>query len=192
MSTPARRPVARWALVSSAAAPVLLIGGWQLGAARQPGGFDAVRDTISALAAEGATDRWIMTAGLAGLGICHVVTALGLRPAAVPGRVVLAIGGAATFTVAVFPTPEVGSSTVHVVAAGIGFGTLAIWPALARYPGRMLSIGAAVVLLGLLGWFMAEYFGGGPRVGLSERALAGAQALWPLAAVLLTMRLGRS
>jgi hypothetical protein len=47
---------------------------------------------------------------------------------------------------------------------------------------------AASGLLGLLGWFGLEFFSDGPRIGLSERVLAGAQALWPLAAVLLARR----
>jgi hypothetical protein len=44
--------------------------------------------------------------------------------------------------------------------------------------------GAAGVLLGLLVWFGAELIGGGLQVGLAERVLAGAQAVWPLAVVL--------
>jgi hypothetical protein len=44
--------------------------------------------------------------------------------------------------------------------------------------------GAAGVLLGLLVWFGAELIGGGRQVGLAERVLAGAQAVWPLAVVL--------
>ncbi len=186
------RTVPRWALVSAASAPVLLIGGWQLAAAHQPGGFDPVSQTISALAAHGATDRWIMTTGLAGVGACHVITALGLRPAAVAGRVLLAVGGAATVAVAAFPQPVTGASTVHVTAAAIAFPALALWPALTwqrgTQPGRAVSLAAASGLLGLLGWFGLEYLGSGARIGLAERALAGAQALWPLAAVLLARR----
>jgi len=173
----------------------MLIGGWTLGAARQPVGFDSVRDTISALAASGASDRWIMTTGLAGLGVCHVVTALGLRPAALSGRLLLATGGVATFLVAVFPQPAGGSSPVHVLAAAAAFGALSVWPALAWRRGwrgllrPAVSIGAAVALLGLLGWFTAEvYGGGGDLVGLTERLLAGSQALWPLAVVLVARR----
>ncbi len=185
-------------MLSAAGAPVLLIGGWTLAARRQPGDFDSTTETISALAAYGATDRWIMTTGLAGLGACHVITALGLRPAALPGRLVLAAGGLATVLVAGFPQPVEGSSTAHVLAAGVAFPALSVWPALAwrRGPSRPgvarlrpgVSIGAAAVLLGLLGWFAAELYGGGGRLGLSERMLAGAQALWPLAAVLLARR----
>lgn len=182
--------VPRATVLSAAAAPVLLIGGWTLAAARQPGGFDSTTETISALAASGAADRWIMTTGLAGLGACHVVTALGLRPAALPGRLVLAAGGLATVLVAAFPQPDGGSSSAHVLAAAVAFPALSVWPTLAWRRGsrrlpRGISIGASVVLLGLLGWFGAELHGGGTRLGLSERVLAGAQALWPLAAVLL-------
>lgn len=182
------RPVPLWAVVSATAAPVLLIGGWTVAAARQPSDFDSVRDTISALAAHGATDRWVMTTALAGLGACHVVTALGLRPAALPGRVALAIGGLANIAVAAFPQPDSGSSPAHVRAATVGFVALALWPALAARRDRPVPFGlslpvaltAAGALLAVLGWFGSELYGDGDYVGLSERALAGAQALWPL------------
>jgi hypothetical membrane protein len=171
---------------------MLLIGGWQLAAGRQPGGFDPVRQTISALAARGATDRWIMTTGLAGVGVCHVITALGLRSAAVPGRLLLAIGGAGAVSLAVLPQPVTGDSTAHIAAAAIVFPALSLWPALAARHGATpvpaVWLAAAAGLLGLLGWFGFEFLGEGPRLGLSERALAGAQALWPLAAVLLARR----
>lgn len=184
--------VPRWALWSAASAPVLLIGGWEFAAARQPGNFDPVRQTISALAAHGATDRWIMTTGLAGVGVCHVVTALGLRPAAPAGRLLLAAGGAAAVAVATLPQPSDGESTGHLVAAGVTFSALSLWPAVAWRrgvrPARAGWLGAAAGLLGLLGWFGLEFFTEGPRIGLSERVLAGAQALGPLAAVLLVNR----
>jgi len=186
------RPLPWWAVLSATAAPVLLIGGWTVAAIRQPAEFDSVRDTISALAAYGANDRWIMTTGLAGLGVCHVVTALGMRPAALPGRMMLAIGGLATIAVAAFPQPEVGSSPAHVRAATVGFVALAGWPALAWRRGGPVPFGlsfpvataAAVALLGLTCWFATELYGDGDLVGLSERMTAGAQALWPLVVVI--------
>lgn len=191
------RTVPWWAALSSSAAPTVLIGGWTVAAARQPDGFSSVRDTISALAAHGATDRWIMTAALAGLGACHAVTALGLRQAAVPGRIVLGIGGLATTAVAAFPQPDGGSSPAHVGAAAIGFATLALWPALAWRRDRPMpfglslpvALGASGVLIGLLGWFASELYGDGDAIGLSERMVAGAQALWPLAVVISARRL---
>ena len=45
-----------------------------------------------------------------------------------------------------------------------------------------------MALLGLLGWFATELYGDGGLIGLSERVLAGSQALWPLAVVLLARR----
>jgi uncharacterized protein DUF998 len=179
-------------VLSSACAPVLLIGGWQLAAARQSAGFDPVRQTISALAGRGATDPWIMTTALAGVGVCHVVTAAGLRPVAAPGRLLFATGGAATVALATLPQPITGDSSAHVAAASVAFVALSLWPVLAveggAGPGRAVWLSAAAGLLGLLGWFGIEFFGEGPRIGLSERVLAGAQALWPLAAVLLARR----
>jgi hypothetical membrane protein len=182
--------------VSAALAPVFLIGGWTLAATLQPPGYRSVRDTISALAGFGATDRWLMTSALALLGLCHTVTALGLRPAAPAGRVLLAAGGVATVLVAAFPLPRTGGSRPHEVAAGIAFAVLALWPALSwrtasAAPGLrpVVAVAAAVVLLGLVGWFGVELFRDGTRVGLAERLAAGAQSVWPLV-VVLTARSG--
>ena len=49
-------------VLPAAGAPVLLVGGWTVAAGLQPGSFSQVADTISALAAYGATDRWVITA----------------------------------------------------------------------------------------------------------------------------------
>jgi len=180
-----------WALASSSAAPLLLGGGWTLAEARQPPGYNPIRDTISALAAHGASDRWIMTSALAGLGGCHIVTAAGLRPARLSGRVILAGGGAATLMVAAFPQPAHGNSVAHTVAATLAFVALGIWPVFAARSRlvapllmRPASAAASAVLLGLIVWFAAELHGG--QRGLAERAAAGAQALWPLAVVVTT------
>jgi hypothetical membrane protein len=192
-----RERVPWWGLVSSAAAPVLLIGGWSLAANRQAEPFDSVAGTISALAAYGAGDRWVMTTALAGVGLCHLTTALALRPLAARGRVVLGTGGAATLLVAAFPLPDGdGGSAPHTVAAAVAFLALSAWPALAwrrgaRWPAparRDVAVGAATVLMGLLGWFAAELAADDGRVGIAERVTAGAQALWPLAAVVLSRR----
>uniref|UniRef100_UPI0028EE30D3 DUF998 domain-containing protein n=1 Tax=uncultured Cellulomonas sp. TaxID=189682 RepID=UPI0028EE30D3 len=115
--------VPRRALASAIAAPVAMIGGWTLAAAQQPT-FDPVQETISALAASTASDPWIMTAGLAVTGVAHVVTAAALRPVPRRARVLHAIGGAATFAVALLPVDA--APQAHGIAAGIGFGALAL------------------------------------------------------------------
>ncbi len=177
-----------WARVSASLAPVLLIGGWTLAASRQPGGFDSGVRTISELAALDATDRWVMTAGIAGTGVCHLVTALGLRPAARPGRLLLAAGGVASVLVAVFPLPAGGGgSSAHSVVAFGAFVLLTVW---APYAGvrddaapwglrRRVALGAGVGLGALTLGFFASVALGATEVGLTERLAAGAQALWP-------------
>ena len=64
-----------WVAVPAITAPVALIGGWSLAQAHQPRAYDPLRDTISALAARPATDSWIMTTGLALLGLSYVAAA---------------------------------------------------------------------------------------------------------------------
>lgn len=181
-----------WARASSLLAPVLLIGGWTLAAALQPGGFDSSVRTISDLAAIDAGDRWVMTLGIGGTGLCHVVTALGLRPAARPGRVLLALGGVATVLVALFPLPGGGgSSGAHSAVAFVSFVLLTVW---APYAGvrdaeapwglrRRTALVAGAVLGALTLLFFATVVAGATDVGLTERLAAGAQALWPAAVV---------
>ncbi len=175
-----------WTPFSATLAPVALIGGWSLAAARHSGGFDATSGTISALAAHGADDRWIMTTGLVLLGGAHVATALGLTEARPAGRVVLAAGGVSAVLVAVFAQP----SPAHVPVATTSFLALTVWPALAAVPGLRTGWVAAGVLAALMAWFGLVL--DGPRVGLAERVVAGAQALWPLAAVLAVRRRRRA
>jgi hypothetical membrane protein len=172
----------RWAVLSSLLAPVALIGGWTVAAAVHPG-FDQVRYTISALAAVGAPHRWIMTTGLAVVGVCHVVTAAGLPDARTAGRVLLAVGGVASIAVAALPQPANG----HELAAAVVFGALSIWPAVAAAPdARSARLATAVFLVCLAGFGLALLTD--HLVGLSERVLAGAQVCWPAVAVLVSRR----
>ena len=105
-------------------------------------------------------------------------------------------GGVATVLVAANPEPAGGSSLPHAAWAAVSFVALTAWPLAARKRGPLVpaalrpavSAGATGVLLGLLVWFGAELVGGGRQVGLAERVLAGAQALWPLAVVLACRR----
>jgi hypothetical protein len=55
-------------VISSAAAPVLLVAAWTVAAILQPGSFDSVGDSVSALAADGAASRWVMTLAFAAAG----------------------------------------------------------------------------------------------------------------------------
>jgi len=160
-----------------------------LAASRQPTGYNPVRDTISSLAAQGATDRWVMTAALLAVGVCDVVTGAGLNPARWAGRLTLMVGGVATMLVAAFPQPLRGNGVDHTIAATVAFTTLAVWPIMAvrrRAGVAVLSLPFAVcaslVTLGLLTWFTLEIHGS--HRGLAERAAALSEVLWPLVVAL--------
>jgi len=194
------RSVPWWGLVSSAVAPVLLACGWAVAAGLQPGSFDAVSQTISALAADGAADRWVMTGALLGVGACYVLTGLALRPAAPAGRLILIAGGIACILVAANPEPtEGGGSLAHGVWATSCFIALTVWPAASWRRGSgvpwglrpAVSVSAAAVMVCLLVWFETELITGSGQAGLAERILAEAQAGWPLI-VVLTAAAGRT
>jgi hypothetical protein len=175
-----------------------MIGGWTLAASRQES-FDGVRETISALATSAVASPAIMTAGLALTGVAHVVTAAGLRPIPRPGRALHALGGAATLVVALLPVDRWPQA--HGVAAGVGFVALALWPAASwrrgapGVEGPRVALTAAGALLVLLAVFVAELQAltpdEGAATGLTERLVAGAQALWPLVVVVALRRRAR-
>lgn len=186
-----RDDVPWWAVASAVAAPVAMIGGWTLAQSQQES-FDPVRATISDLATQSSTAPWIMGVGLALTGVAHLVTAAGLRPVPRAGRVLHALGGAATLAVAAFPSDAWPQA--HVAAAGIGFGALTLWPAWARRSGAAgvlrpaVALAATAVLAALLVAFLLELWRvtptDGRATGLTERLLAGAQAIWPLVVAL--------
>jgi hypothetical membrane protein len=186
------RSVPWWGVISAVAAPVVLIGGWTVAAGLQPH-FDPVSDTVSDLAAIGATDRWVMNLVFVLVGLCYIVTALALRPAKTSGRLILIGGAVAGMMVAANPEHAGGFGSVpHFVWASIGLAGLTLWPAGAAKRGpaapwalRPQAAAAAIaVLFGLLAWFGTELILGGHQVGLAERFVGAAQAAWPLTVVL--------
>jgi hypothetical protein len=187
------RDVPWWGVVSSAAAPVLMVAGWTVAAGLQPHSFDPVAQTVSALAAPGAVDRWVMTLAFAVVGACDFATGLALRPARATGRLILMGGAVAGLLVAANPEqPGTNFPLPHMIWAAIGCAALVAWPAGAWRRGPSVpwglrpavSAGAVVVLLALLAWFAAELITGSGEAGLAERVFGAGQALWPLAVVM--------
>jgi hypothetical protein len=175
--------VPRWAVVTAATAPALLVVGFLVAAILQPVSYDPLRDTISALAARGAADPWVMTAAIAAVGVCYLATALGLSPVRRAGRLALAGGGVATLSIAAFPTPLHGYSGPHAVAVIAASTTMCAWSVLAahrQHRARLLTFGpnvaASALTFGLIMWFTLEINGG--DLGLAERCAAVAPALW--------------
>jgi hypothetical membrane protein len=194
------RDVPWWGVVSSVAAPVLMITGFTVAASVQPR-FDPVADTVSALAAPGATDRWVMTLTFLVVGICYVLTGLALRPAGGAGRLILVTGSLAGMLVAVNPISADDAYPVrHILWASIGLAALTTWPAGAWRRGPSVPWGlrpavaaaAVAVLLALLAWFAVELVTGAGQIGLAERVTGVAEAAWPLAVVLSCLRRARA
>lgn len=188
---PTLRRVPWWAVVSAVVAPVALTGGW-LWAGGSTRGYDPVRATISDLAAADAPTHWLMTTALVVTGLAHIVTAVGMRPADVAGRVLLAVGGVATLLVAWIPNTVSGRNVVgHMIVTYLAFAMLSVWPAviavnrpdapfvLRRRFGQVV----ALVLIALVLVTIADIVTDGATLGLRERLLATAQALAPLAVV---------
>ncbi|WP_086846470.1 DUF998 domain-containing protein [Streptomyces coeruleofuscus] len=189
------RSVPKWALLSSACAPAVLIIGWMVAAALQGPAYDPAAQTISVLAAPGGSGYWVMTGAFIALGTCHLLTAWGLRPAAAPGRVALAAGGASALVVALVPAPSSGGSLSHGSVAVIGFIVLAAWPVLAARTGDSVpwalrplpSLGATAVMAVGAAWFLLELHLHGVA-GVAERAVTTLQSVWPFVVALSCLR----
>jgi hypothetical protein len=187
----AERAVPWWGVLSAAAALVFLVGGCTAATVLQPSSFNWLASTVSALTVRGAVDPWVMTAAFALTGACEMATALALRPAAMPGRLILAAAGVASVLVAAHPE-HVGGSPAHGLWAAVAFGALIAWPigAWGRGPsvpwGLRSPVSAAAVgtLLALLGWYLTELTTKGGLTGLAERVMGVAEVGWPLAVVL--------
>ena len=89
------RTAHQWAIVSAGLAPVLLTGGYLVSGALQPASYSPVRETISAMADQNGTDRWVMTGGIFLVAGCYLVTAAGLTGVRVSARALLAVAGMA-------------------------------------------------------------------------------------------------
>ncbi|MEV8554182.1 DUF998 domain-containing protein [Streptomyces glaucescens] len=191
------RPVPTWALVPSGCAPLVLVAGWTVAALPEGPAYDPVTQTISVLAAYGAAGFWVMTGALAALGVCHLLTAWALRPAARAGRLALGGGGVAALAVAVVPVPGSGGSLRHGSLAAAGFALLALWPLLAADRRGTavpwgLRPGPALLATALMGagavWFLVEARQLGGAIGVAERVVTFLQSVWPFVVVTSCLR----
>jgi hypothetical protein len=78
----AGQPIPGWAVGTASLTPVVLVGGWLIAGALQPASYSPMRQTMSVLAGQSGTDRWVMTATLLLVGSCQIATGAGLLPSA--------------------------------------------------------------------------------------------------------------
>ena len=176
----------RWAVIPAGLAPVLLTGAYLVAGLLQPASYSPVRETISVMAGQAGTDRWVMTGGIVLTGGCYLVTAAGLTGVRASARALLAVAGMAGVGIAASPEPARGPTPRHLAWAVLGAVTIAVWPAFAarRAAPRPLILGgcgsAAVtaVFVALLGWVFIETRDGSV-LGLAERLTSSVQTCWP-------------
>ena len=127
-SSPAARP---WAIISAGLAPILLTGAYLMAGILQPASYSPVRTTISVMAGQAGTDRWVMTGGIVLTGGCYLVTAAGLTGVRASARALLAVAGLAGIGIAASPEPARGATPRHLAWTVLGAVTIAVWPAFA-------------------------------------------------------------
>jgi hypothetical membrane protein len=188
-----------WAIVSAALTPALLVIAFLIGDALQPTSYSPIRQTMSVLAGQGATDSWVMAGALFLIGGCQLATAVGLTSVRLPARVLLVVTGLCSIGVAASPEPATGPGVRHLVCAALCAATTAAWPALIarRTPQRPLILNVRVcvavtaVFAVLLCWVVIETQGGND-LGLAERVTSSVQGLWPLVVAVLLRRAWRN
>jgi hypothetical membrane protein len=189
------RTVPRWAIASAALSPVLGTGGWLIADAFQPASYSPIRDTVSVLASQAGTDRWIMTGAMFLVAGCYLLTAAGLAGTRRSARILLIIAGLAIIGIATSPEPVSGPTARHLAWTVLGVVTIAVWPAFVARRGspRPLilsvygSVAVTVVFVGLVCWLLAEAQGGS-MVGLAERLTTSIEASWPFVVALALRR----
>jgi len=182
-SSPAVR---QWAIISAALAPILLTGAYLIAGLLQPASYSPVRTTISAMAGQAGTDRWVMTGGLFLAGGCYLVTAAGLTGVRASARALLIVAGLAGIGIAASPDPASGATPRHLARTVLGAIITAVWPAFAARrtsprPLILSSCGSAAVtavFVALLGWLLIETRDGSV-LGLAERLTSSIQTCWP-------------
>jgi hypothetical protein len=198
-SAASRRPVSWPAIACSILAPPLFVFAWTVADLRQPATYNSMRDTISGLSGQAATDRWIMTFALLIVGTCYAASGAGLRALRPAARIDLVVAGVAGIGVAVCPQPANGSTVQHLAFTSIGATALAIFPALTARrrdaASPLISVPVAtvmtVVFVGMLGWLLFEARTGGDLVGLAERLDSSLQMCWPPVLAIALYKTGR-
>jgi hypothetical protein len=196
----AGREVAGWTVGTALLAPVVLVGGWLVAGGLQPDSYSPMRQTMSVLAGDSGTDRWVMTAALLLVGSCQIATGAGLTGVGLPARILLIVTGVSTFGIAASPEPVTGPTPPHLAFAVSCAATTAIWPVLVARrafarPWILSVYGCGmvtVVFAGLSCWLLIAAQDGGGDLGLLERLTSGAQGLFPLAVALAVRRAERT
>lgn len=181
------KTIGKPALFAAILGPVQSVLGWVIAGALWPG-YDPIRKTISDLAADDSPVQWIQSSFFILGGTLSLIAAIYARSFAMPGRVVIFLGGVATYGFTYFTTPSQDSSSeMHRVFAIISFVLFSAWPLFSMrisgsYPWVLRPVGAIVATLGFTVislWFLSTWTNpDATNVGLVERIIATAQTTY--------------
>ncbi|MFM1983671.1 MAG: hypothetical protein RL723_106 [Actinomycetota bacterium] len=179
--------ISRLALIAATIGPVQSVLGWVIAGSLWPG-YDPIRKTISDLAADDSPVQAIQSSFFVLGGVLSLVAAIYARSLALPGRVVIFLGGIATFGFAYFTTPSQDSSSeMHRIFAIASFVLFSAWPLFSIrfnkvYPWLIRPWGAvlATVFFTVISlWFLSTWTNpDATNVGLVERIIATAQTCY--------------
>ena len=178
------KTIGRPALVAATIGPVQSVLGWVIAGSLWPG-YDPIRKTISDLAADDSPVQLIQSSFFLLGGTLSLLAAIYARSLAMPGRVVIFLGGLATYGFTYFTTPsQDGHSDMHRYFAIASFVLFSAWPIFSmrlnkQYPWVLRPAGAIVATLGFTFislWFLSTWTNpDATNVGLVERVIATAQ-----------------
>ena len=185
-------PVPGWAVGTALLAPAVLVVGWLIAGALQSASYSPMHQTISVLAGQSGTDRWVMTTALMLVGTCQIATGAGLTAVRMPARILLILTGLSTLGIAATPEPARGPTSRHLAFAVSCVVTTAVWPVLVagRAPPRSWILSAygcatvTVLFAALSCWLLIAARADSVDLGLVERLTSAAQGLFPLVVAL--------
>jgi hypothetical membrane protein len=191
----AAEPPPGWTVISAALIPGVLVTAFLIGEAMQPTSYSPIKQTMSVLAGQNATDSWVMTGALFVVGGCQLLTAMGLTSVGLPARILLMVTGLCSIGVAASPEPVTGPGARHLICAALCAATSAVWPALIAWRTAerplILSVceswAVTIVFAALLCWLVIETQGGGD-LGLAERLTSSIEGVWPFVVAVLLRR----
>ena len=192
------KPIEKPAFIAAVIGPIQSVLGWVIAGALWPG-YDAVRQTISDLAADESPVKWIMSSFFVLGGTLTLIASIYARTLAMPGRVALFISAICTYGLTFFPTPLIGFSTMHRVFAITSFVLSAGWPLFAMRSRKdapwvirpFASITATALQAALALWFLSTWTDpNATDVGVWERIVAVSQSLY-VSVVIIVIYLGQ-
>ena len=181
------KTIGRPALFAATIGPVQSVLGWVIAGSLWPG-YDPIRKTISDLAADDSPVQWIQSSFFVLGGTLSLLAAIFARSLAMPGRVIIFLGGLATYGFTYFTTPsQDGHSDMHRYFAIASFVLFSAWPIFSmrlskQYPWVLRPAGAIVATIGftiISLWFLSTWTSpDANNVGLVERVIATAQTAY--------------